>query len=1241
MASETDTKGHQTRDCQNPIKCRQCYCDGHKAGDPECKLPASSETKGSTDSPTTDTTDMLEIMDTKTGDKQKQDVKKTEKKQNKANSVVSHDRSRPRDKKKQTTLGSSLELAPSLLNIYDTLAAKDLNCEQDHHPHHHPHLHPAEAEDLAANSPSDLHHHPSQGHGVTVGPGQGQGQPCVISHSSAGFWVTDRGSQQRLFVRVGGGVGVGLSSAGGLLPSGLPPGLPPLPLSGRPLSMMEAAAGGCKADAAAADKENVKKRPLSISSLSSVSSSSLGGLQHKRPNLSHDPDPEGSGDSHHTSSDSNLTDHRVSFASDRASLTSDLVSVTSDPVSLPPSDTVSMASTEDSGVGSKSVTACSDREDVESSVDPESFRDSGISFPGHPVLGFNTSYGLNTSCGGDTAPSLQDFPNQQSSPGFCVTSSSSSSTMQNNTADNAIPDTNMDCVSTMSLGNISNSQEGSKTSSVGSFSSIVDEASPKQPVVMKPLQNTIRPVVISLPESIRKPRSGNSCVDGEKLLSTSAPVRLEELAAGPKPPTISPSVSSLSSMKSRVSPGGGSGGIPLSGSSLGTPGSTSKSVGASEDARTRILGMSSSGIVIPPPLSPTALPFSPSVPRSQMLTSPVSPQRGSLPPLPFQVQAVTQQMSASPLSPSAIARRRFLASHFDIPDVPPLEEPPKEILPSLECEPSMDGDGKASSSSSSSVVRSSTLTVPSTLSLQSDGPSPMSSPSGSPGSAMHSSCGDFTLRGTEDPTSTRTGRDVSPHPPEGVSSASLPRRTSTSHPTSPTTHPGEPVCGSPPTRGRSHHRKGAAEGEGVGGKGGSVKGGGGSYVTYVQRVVTEVVETERIYVASLEAIIKGYQEPLRALLVNSAKGQQDLACLFCNITDIFAFGQVFLADLEQCGLDPVKVAKCFVKHNTGFVIYTDYCTNYPRAVEVLTRFMQDGELNEACKACQTSLGHGLPLGAFLLKPVQRILKYHLLLQASLGHGLPLGAFLLRPVQRILKYYLLLQNILKNFDKGRPGYITLEQALGHMTAMAHHINEMKRRHEHAVRIQEVQSVLEDYSGEDLTRLGELVLEGSFRVYGAKASRQVFLFERGILITKQKEGSMLMCKACVSCSNLMLVEVIPNEPLSFHIIPFDNPRAQHTLQARSIEQKRLWCQEIKRLILESYKGRIPDNVKSLVMELGRNHDNDYVGKDTHDSPWKHQHTTPEYLEKRHFRRKSGGKGTDVGPFLKLPKKRDQCK
>ena len=69
----------------------------------------------------------------------------------------------------------------------------------------------------------------------------------------------------------------------------------------------------------------------------------------------------------------------------------------------------------------------------------------------------------------------------------------------------------------------------------------------------------------------------------------------------------------------------------------------------------------------------------------------------------------------------------------------------------------------------------------------------------------------------------------------------------------------------------------------------------------------------------------------------------------------------------------------------------------------------------------------------------------------------------------------LQNILKHYNKSDPGYSKLAAAFDHMTDMSHQINEMKRKHEHAVRVQEIQSQLEDYDGEDFTRLGELVLE----------------------------------------------------------------------------------------------------------------------------------------------------------------------
>lgn len=60
-----------------------------------------------------------------------------------------------------------------------------------------------------------------------------------------------------------------------------------------------------------------------------------------------------------------------------------------------------------------------------------------------------------------------------------------------------------------------------------------------------------------------------------------------------------------------------------------------------------------------------------------------------------------------------------------------------------------------------------------------------------------------------------------------------------------------------------------------------------------------------------------------------------------------------------------------------FQMYSIYCQNKPRS-EALR--MRVGDSNPFFKECQQRLGHKLPLGAYLLKPVQRITKYQLLLK---------------------------------------------------------------------------------------------------------------------------------------------------------------------------------------------------------------------------------------------------------------------
>ena len=92
--------------------------------------------------------------------------------------------------------------------------------------------------------------------------------------------------------------------------------------------------------------------------------------------------------------------------------------------------------------------------------------------------------------------------------------------------------------------------------------------------------------------------------------------------------------------------------------------------------------------------------------------------------------------------------------------------------------------------------------------------------------------------------------------------------------------------------------------------------------------------------------------------------------------------------------------------------------------------------------------------------------------------------------------------------------------------------------------------------------------------------------------------------------MLIESIQGEPLCFHAIPFDQPRAQYTFQARNLDQKREWCLLLKRVILENYNVVIPSHAKQIVMQLGQTAGQ---SEKVHTNS-KRTLSAPEYLERR---------------------------
>ncbi|XP_028252594.1 pleckstrin homology domain-containing family G member 3 isoform X2 [Parambassis ranga] len=323
-------------------------------------------------------------------------------------------------------------------------------------------------------------------------------------------------------------------------------------------------------------------------------------------------------------------------------------------------------------------------------------------------------------------------------------------------------------------------------------------------------------------------------------------------------------------------------------------------------------------------------------------------------------------------------------------------------------------------------------------------------------------------------------------------------------------------------------------------------------LSYLDRVVMEIIETERMYVRDLRMIVEDYLAHIIDQSELSIRPEQ-VCSLFGNIEDIYEFNSELLQALDLCDNDPVAIARCFVMKSEYFEIYTQYCTNYPNSVAALTDCMRSKTLAKFFRERQASLKCSLPLGSYLLKPVQRILKYH----------------------------LLLQEIAKHFDPEEEGYEVVEEAIYTMTGVAWYINDMKRKHEHAVRLQEVQSLLLNWKGPDLTTYGELVLEGTFKVHRAKNERTLFLFDRMLLLTKRR-GEHYVYKAHISCSTLMLIESA-KDSLSFSVTHYKHPKQPHTVQAKTVEEKKLWAHHIKRIILENHHAIIPQKAKEAILEM----------------------------------------------------------
>ncbi|KAJ1019972.1 hypothetical protein NDA16_004253 [Ustilago loliicola] len=251
------------------------------------------------------------------------------------------------------------------------------------------------------------------------------------------------------------------------------------------------------------------------------------------------------------------------------------------------------------------------------------------------------------------------------------------------------------------------------------------------------------------------------------------------------------------------------------------------------------------------------------------------------------------------------------------------------------------------------------------------------------------------------------------------------------------------------------------------------------------KVIRELLTTERKYVQDLEVL----QNYARALAQYDILPPDTLHNLFGNLNKLVDVQRRFLICVEENVRRPPDeqhFGHVFMTMEEDFAVYEPFCANYNLALDLIN---QEAHNLVRLKGMPSAQG------------------------CYLDPAYELPTFMIKPVQRICKYPLLLEQLLKKTPEDAPRYQELEDGLEVMRRITDKVNETSRLQENAQLVKELEWRVEDWKGHNIKTFGLLLLSDVFMVAKSDTEREyhVYLFEKILLCckeiapTQQKKGS----------------------------------------------------------------------------------------------------------------------------------------
>lgn len=329
-----------------------------------------------------------------------------------------------------------------------------------------------------------------------------------------------------------------------------------------------------------------------------------------------------------------------------------------------------------------------------------------------------------------------------------------------------------------------------------------------------------------------------------------------------------------------------------------------------------------------------------------------------------------------------------------------------------------------------------------------------------------------------------------------------------------------------------------------------------------QGYIHELIQTEETYVEDLELVLDVFYKPMSE---SGRLTEAEMAVIFVNWRELIMCNTKLLKAL--------RVRKKTGGENMPVQLIGDLLASELAHMQPYIRFCSC-QLNAA--ALLQSKTYNQPDFKDFLKKIATNYRCK---------GMPLSSFLLKPMQRITRYPLLIKNILEHTAESHADRAPLREALDRAEELCSQVNEGVREKENSDRLEWIQShvqcegPIEHLVFNSLTNcLGPRKLLHSGRLYKTKSSRELwaFLFNDFLLFThgakpfsssgpdklfSPKTNIQLKMYKTPLFLNEVLVKMPPDpssdEPV-FHVSHIDRV---YTLKTETLNERAAWVQKIK--------------------------------------------------------------------------------